>query len=423
LFSEELDKAIVQHGKQTSQCIVLFLDLDKFKIVNDTMGHKAGDTLLIQTAARLSSCLRQNDILARMGGDEFTVLLKDIKSIDDAAQIAQRMLEQVSIPYEIKGTKFVIGVSIGGSIYPDNATDAVGLLKTADAAMYKAKDLGRNNCQFYSEEISQENRSRVDLENDFRLAIQRDELKVFYQPIVDARTMRIVGAEALLRWNHPRNGMISPGLFIPIAEETGLIIEVGKMVLETACKQCKLWQNAGFVDFEISINVSPVQLNDIGIIEMVDNALSMADLVPQFLKLEVVESVLAKNSDDEVDILSILRSLGLVICLDDFGIGYSSLERLSSLPVGHVKIDGHFIRNIVHKQKSRAMVESIVTLAHNLGMKVTAEWIEDETEMAAIRSLNCDLVQGYLISPALSADAFERFANDWKSIVRDENAA
>ena len=422
-FSEELASVIPEHCQNNKQCAVLFIDLDKFKMVNDTMGHKAGDTLLIQTAARLGSCLRSADILARMGGDEFIVLLKNIKSMDDTAVVAQRMLEQVSMPFEINGSKLTIGASIGVSIYPDNTMDADGLLRFADTAMYKAKELGRNNCQFFSDEISQENHARIEMERDLRLALERDEFKVYYQPIVDVNTMSIVGAEALLRWDHPGKGMMSPGLFIPVAEETGIIVQIGKMVLETACKQCKTWQNAGYADFEISVNVSPVQLSEMEIISVVHGALSDVGLHPACLKLEVTETVLAKNDNDEVDILSILRSLGLVICLDDFGIGYSSLSRLNNLPIGHMKIDGYFIRNIVHKKKDRAMTESIIVMAHNLGIKVTAEWIEDEAQMDAIKSLKCDYAQGYLISPALSAGAFEKFLSEWRPLLGNTNAA
>ncbi len=413
LFSEELDRVISSHSADARQCAVLFLDLDKFKMVNDTMGHKAGDALLVQTAARLSSCLRENDILARMGGDEFTVLLKDIKSIDDPAVVAQRLLRQVSKPYEISGNKLVIGVSIGGSIFPDNATDAVGLLKTADAAMYKAKELGRNNCQFFSDEISQESNAKVEIENDLRLALDRGELKVYYQPIIDVKSMKIAGAEALLRWDHPEKGMISPGLFIPVAEETGLIIEIGRMVIQAAFTQCKSWQDMGYPNFEMSVNVSPAQLGEIDIISEIDGALVDAGLNPSCVKLEVTETVLAKNDNDEVDILSILRSLGMVVCLDDFGIGYSSLSRLNSLPIGHMKIDGYFIKNIAHNRKDRAMTESIIVMAHNLGIKVTAEWIEDEEQMEAIRSLDCDYAQGYLVSPAMSPEKFGDFLRNW----------
>jgi EAL domain-containing protein (putative c-di-GMP-specific phosphodiesterase class I) len=289
--------------------------------------------------------------------------------------------------------------------------------------MYKAKESGRNNCQVFSAEMSQENQSRVEMERDLRLAIERDELKVYYQPIVDIRTMRIAGAEALLRWDHPEKGMISPGLFVPVAEQTGLIVQVGKTVLETACKQCKSWHEAGYTDLEISVNVSPIQLCDIGFASEVDNALSQAGLPPRCLKLEVIETALAKNDNDEMDVLSILKCLGVIICIDDFGIGYSSLSRLNKLPIAHMKIDGCFIRNIDRNRKDTAMAESIIMMAHNLGTKVTAEWVEDEEQMAAIKSLGCDYAQGYLISPALSPEAFGDFIREWTFAQRAMDAA
>jgi diguanylate cyclase (GGDEF)-like protein/PAS domain S-box-containing protein len=410
-------------GRRLRSMGVFFLDLDNFKMVNDTMGHKAGDELLKEAAVRLSKCLRAGDILARIGGDEFTILLHDIWAKDDAAIVAQRILQTIAQPFEVAGCKLVIGVSIGVSIYPDNAVDVDGLLKSADAAMYKAKELGRNNCQFFSDEISQANQARVEMERDLRYAIELDELKVFYQPITDIRTMRITGAEALLRWEHPEQGMISPGLFVPLAEETGLILPMGRMVLETACKQGKAWHEAGYSDFEISVNVSPAQLSDIGFISEVHAALSDSGFPPNCLKLEVTETVIARNDNDEVDILSILKSLGVSICLDDFGIGYSSLSRLNKLPIAHMKIDGYFVRNITCSQKDRAMTESIIVMAHNLGIKVTAEWIEDEDQMEIIKSLNCDYAQGYLISPALSADNFSNFLKAWTNRRQSTNAA
>ena len=419
-FSMELARTLSEHKEKHKRCAVLFIDLDNFKMVNDTVGQQAGDTLLIEAARRLSYCLREGDILARMGGDEFTVLLNDIRSAEDATSIAQRMLNGIGVPFEAAGNRLTIGASIGVGTYPDNATDVDSLLKAADTAMYRAKELGRNNYQFFSEELSQANAFRLELERDLGLAMERNELKVHYQPIADVKTLRIVGAEALLRWDHPEKGMISPGLFIPVAEETGLIVEMGAMVLETACKQCKELQDAGYADFEMSANVSPMQLTDVGFISEVDKALALADLFPRCLRLEVTESALAKNECEEWDILSVLRTLGVKICLDDFGTGYSSLGRLKDIPTAHLKVDGSFIRRIAHSRRDRAMTESIIVMAHNLGIQVTAEWIEDEQQMEIIRSLDCDYAQGYLISPALSPEAFTDFIREWRPLAMPE---
>lgn len=413
-FSEELGAALADRRERRQQCAVLFVDLDRFKIVNDTMGHHAGDCLLVEVALRLGSCLRAGDILARIGGDEFTALLKNIKSPQDAGAVANRMLQQMSTPFDIRGNKLVIGASIGVSIFPDNATDVEGLIKCADAAMYRAKELGRNNRQFYSKELNETNQARVDMENDLRMAMQRDELKVYYQPIVEAKTMRLVGAEALLRWDHPEKGAISPGIFVPIAEDTGMIVDIGKTVLHTACRQAKAWRDQGHGDFEMSINVSPVQLRDSNFAQQVLNALSETGLSAGCLNLEVIESTLDKNDYGEMETLGGLKAAGVNVCLDDFGLGYSSLSGLKDLPIVSMKVDGSFIKEIGRSPKDRAITESIISMAHSLGIKVTAEWIESDEQMETIRLLGCDYAQGYFISPALTAEAFEDFAEQWR---------
>lgn len=423
-FGQHLGDLVIGSATGKSHSLaVLFLDLDRFKLINDTLGHKVGDLLLVEVSKRLLTCLRSEDVLARMGGDEFTVVLPNCRSRATAEAVAARMIDSISQPFIIQGHKFVIGVSIGLARCPADAADPVTLIKYADAAMYKAKELGRNNCQIFSDEISRQNQARAEMERDLRLAVERDELKVYYQPIVDVKTMRLMGAEALLRWDHPQKGMISPGLFMPLAEETGLILQVGKTVLETACRQCKSWHGAGHTELEISVNVSPVQLCDITFVSEVDNALSKAGLAPHFLRLEVIETALARNDNDELAVLGILRALGTSICIDDFGIGYSSLSRLNEFPIDHLKIDGHFIRNIQHSHKDKAMAESIIVMAHNLGIRVTAEWVEDERQMAIVESMDCDCAQGYLISPGLSSEAFEEFIYEWTSAHRAADAA
>jgi diguanylate cyclase (GGDEF)-like protein/PAS domain S-box-containing protein len=423
LFSQELASAVSHHGGKRGQFAVLFIDLDKFKQVNDTLGHRAGDVLLVETAARLRSCLKEDDVLARMGGDEFTVLLRNLNRPEVAGLVSQRILERVSVPYDIESNMLVIGASIGISIYPDSSADADGLLRAADAAMYRAKELGRNNYQFYSMDLSQASRNRVELEHDLRLAVERDELKVCYQPVIDARTMRITGAEALLRWDHPDKGMISPSLFIPIAEETELILRIGRMVLETACMQCKIIQDMGYSDFEISVNVSPIQLHKesfpLGVLDILDHA----RLSPHSLSLEITEAVLAGNHHGELDALRRLRELGMKTCLDDFGTGSSSLSRLKDLPIDYMKVNGAFVRHIEYSTNDKAMTQSIISMAHNLGVKVTAEWIENEEQMATIRLLDCDYAQGYLISPALYAETLEDFITKWTFAHQSKGAA
>lgn len=416
-FTQELaDTLLERQGQQ--QCAVLFVDLDRFKLVNDTMGHHAGDCVLVEVALRLGSCLRGGDVLARIGGDEFIAVLKNIKSTKDAGSVADRMLQQMSEPFEIRGSKLVIGASIGISIFPDNATEVETLISRADAAMYRAKELGRNNRQFYSEELNETNQARVEMERDLRLAVERREIKVFYQPIVEAKTMRLAGAEALLRWDHPEKGIISPGLFIPVAEETGLIVEIGRNVLESACRQTRLWRDQGYGDLGVSVNVSAVQLRSSAFAKEVLQILSQTDLPPEHLSLEITENMLERNDYGEVETLGELNAAGVKICLDDFGLGYSSLGRLKDLPIAGMKVDGSFIKDIARNHKDRAVTESIMSMAHSLGVSVSAEWIENEEQMATIRLLECDYAQGYFISPALTAVAFEEFVRGWPDRIK-----
>ncbi len=392
---------------------VMLLGLNRFKMISNTLGNKISDHLILQVSERLKSVLEADDIIMHTCGTEFTVLLWDIKTPDRINDTHFRIYEALSQVFTVDGNALFISPSIGISIYPEHAVDAEGLLMTAGAAMFRANELGSSYYQLYSEEIGQNNLVRLVMEGDLRLGLERNEFKVHYQPIVDISTLQIVGAEALLRWNHPKKGMISPAVFIPIAEETGLISRLGEMVLETAIKQCKTWQNMGYSDFEMSVNASPVQLRQIGFIQEVHRALSHANLASHCLKIEVTETILSMNENDEMDILSILRSLGVKICIDDFGIGYSSLSRLKNMPVVSMKIDGSFIRNIQHDPNDKVVTASMITIAHSLGMLVTAECIEDEEQLAAVRSLQCDHAQGYLISAALPAEQFTKFIQDW----------
>lgn len=423
LFCEEVESAMQRHRKKRKRLAVLFIDLDKFKMVNDTMGHQAGDAVLVESAARLAACLRKGDTLARLGGDEFTALLQNLNSFEDARAVAGRMLNQFSAAFNVENNRLVISASIGVAMYPENSSDVNSLLASADAAMYRAKELGRNNFQFFSEELGQANQTRMEIESDLRQAVDRDELEVYYQPIIDLRSMQITGAEALIRWNHPGKGMISPGVFVPIAEETGLILQVGSRVLETACRQCKAWHDMGHADLEISLNVSPVQLRSTTFPSEVSDILRSTGLTPAKLNLEITESVLARNDHGEIEALGLLRQLGIMTCLDDFGIGYSSLSRLKEFPVIHMKVDGSFIKEIECSVHDKAMTGSIVAMAHNLGIKVTAEWVESEEQMEIIRLLGCDYAQGYLISPALPPAEFIEFVHEWNALQSAADAA
>lgn len=424
-FDEHLGEVIGGDAGQESDTItVLFLDLDKFKLVNDTLGHKVGDLLLIEVAERLQSCLRSDDILARMGGDEFTVILSGAQQKTDVESVASRMIDTVSRPYEIQGHRLVVGVSIGMASYPSDGTDSVSLLKNADSAMYKAKQSGRGNFYWYSGDVDVENQQRAEMEMDIRAGLEKGQFSVHYQPIVslngDSHTL---AAEALLRWQHPKRGMISPSLFVPIAEDMGIIGPIGDYVLRSACAQTMAWHEEGIHLSQICVNVSTRQIGDAGWPSSVADALHDTGLDPCRLNLEVTETDLAADYESMRQGLAEIQRLGVSMSIDDFGMGQSSLSRLKDFPVLHLKIDGSFVRDIEHSKSDNALVRSIVDLAHAQGIKVTVEWVQTASQAEILRSIGCDFAQGYFFSPALSAEAFAVFAREWVYTREIEEAA
>jgi len=402
---------------------VLFLDLDGFKLVNDTLGHEVGDLLLIEVADRLQACLRSEDVLARMGGDEFTVILQGDVRRATVESVASRMIDAVSRPVEIQGHRFVIGASIGLASYPSDGRDAVTLLRYADAAMYKAKQTGKGKFCWFTGDVDVDNQQRADMEMDIRTALQTGQFNVYYQPIVSLEDGNIHAAEALLRWDHPDKGMISPGLFIPIAEEIGLISQIGEYVLRKACAQTVAWRDEGIHLSQIDVNVSTRQVRDKGWAESVRAALSDTSLDAECLNLEITETDFATDYESMREILLEVQKHGICMSIDDFGMGQSSLSRLKDFPVVHLKIDGSFVREIERNVSDNDLVRSIVDLAHGQGIKVTAEWVETESQMERLCSMGCDSAQGYFISPALPADAFAQFVEEWTSAQQAANAA
>jgi diguanylate cyclase (GGDEF)-like protein/PAS domain S-box-containing protein len=396
LFYDHLNKLLIQAKNDNQLFAVLFLDLDRFKVVNDTLGHTVGDFLLKLTAKRLVKCIRDEDMLARLGGDEFAVILANINEPQNAATVAQRIIACLENPFRIKKDECTIGVSVGITLYPHDGDDADNLIKNADIAMYHAKGSGRNAYQFYDKDMNTANLKQFTMENKLREAIKQEEFLLHYQPQVDTKAANIIGIEAMIRWQPSDHEMISPDKFIPISEETGLIIPIGEWVLRTACRQNKAWQDMGLPSLPISVNVSGRQFKQPNFVEIVIQVLEETGLDPHFLEIELTESILMHDEVLALTRLEIFAAKGIKLAIDDFGIGYSSMRYLKRLPIHKLKIDKSFIDDIVMNPNDRAISEAIITMAHSLQIKVIAEGVETKEQMEILRSLGCDEIQGYL---------------------------
>jgi diguanylate cyclase (GGDEF)-like protein/PAS domain S-box-containing protein len=406
LFQDRLDQALASAEKRGHSGAVLFLDLDNFKSINDTLGHSTGDQLLQHVAVRLRVCLRPGDTLARMGGDEFTVLLPDVPSSELASAVANRMLEALSSPVKINGCEIFPTASIGIAIFPRDGAEPTTLLKHADTAMYCVKEGGRGHYQEFSAEMNESAYERLVLSNHLRNAIEFDQLSIHYQPKVDLQTDDIVGVEALLRWSLPNHGSISPTKFIPIAEESGLIIPLGDWVIRNACIESKVWIDEGY-KLKVAVNLSARQFRQPNLIGAIEQVLDELSFPAECLNIELTESAIIENGVAAVDLLTDLKRLGVTVSLDDFGTGYSSLSYLRKFPVDAVKIDRSFISNIDRDPKDQAVVRAIIDLAHALDLYVTAEGVETETQKAILQDLGCNLMQGFLFSKPLPFEEFD----------------
>jgi len=409
-FLREYFRELICKAKKNDLIIaILFIDLDRFKVVNDTLGHNTGDLLLNQVATRFMNCVRKTDIIARQGGDEFIILLDYGISKEETELIADKILRILSYPFNLLGNEVYITPSIGISLYPQDGLDAECLIKNADTAMYDAKSKGKNNYQFYSPCMDENNIRKGQLETKLRKALQNEEFQVFYQPKIELHTNNITGFEALIRWSDQELGTISPAEFIPIAEETGLIIPIGKWVLEEACKQNRAWQDAGYPPVKICVNLSVRQFQDKHFVNTVSSILKETNLDPKYLDLEITETLALFNIEESIKVLNALKLLGVYLALDDFGTGFSSLNHLVKLPINTVKIDQSFIKGFNKYEQSKDVVKAIIQVAHSLKKLVVAEGVETEEQLEFLRQQRCDMVQGYYFSRPLPAKQAEDF--------------
>jgi len=409
LFKDRLSVALSHAQREGTSLAVLFLDLDRFKVINDSLGHNIGDQLLQAVAARIAACVRDSDTVARLGGDEFTILLPRLNRSQDVAPVANKIIEAVRYPFHIESREFFITTSIGISVYPEDGSDAETLIKNADTAMYQAKEVGRDNCQLFNANVNAKALQRIAVEHGLRKALPNDELRVYYQPIVDLRTERITGMEALLRWNHPQMGNIPPATFIPIAESTGGMVSIGAWALRQACKQAREWHDAGFNTLTLAVNLSVTQLQQSDLVETVRGVLHDTGLPARMLELEITESGAMVNPETSIRVLYELKKLGLRISLDDFGTGHSSLSYLKRFPVDTLKIDQSFVQDTTSDPDAAAIVTAIIAMAHSLRLKVIAEGVEFTEQANFLRAHDCDQMQGYLITPPVPADEFLAF--------------
>lgn len=409
LLTDRITQALALAERNRSNVAVLFIDLDHFKNINDSLGHDVGDELLKQVALRMAHCLRRSDTIARLGGDEFVAVLPEVVSENEAAFVAEKMLEAFIEKFSIEGHRLTITPSIGVSMYPEDGVDAVTLMRNADMAMYRSKETGRNTLQFYRPEMTLNINERLQLEMQLRHAVENRELFLVYQPKVELESGRMIGMEALIRWQHPELGLISPARFIPVAEESGLIVEIGEWVLREACTQGRIWQAQGYDVVPIAVNVSGVQIKRGQLVERVRTILAETRFDPHLIELEITESVLMELGETSMQLMAGLKLLGVQLALDDFGTGYSSLSRLKTFPLDYLKVDQSFVRDVTIDPDDAAIVRAVLSMAHEMKIKVVAEGVETKEQLEFLRALQCEEYQGYLFSRPVIADEIEKF--------------
>ena len=420
LFNELLHLALAQAQRHNlnRHLAVLFLDLDRFKVINDTLGHDVGDQLLKAVAHRLKECCRrEGDIIARRGGDEFIILLPELDATQEAARVAQKIIDAFAQAFVLAEHELFISTCIGISFFPDDGDDGDTLIRNADMAMYRAKDHGRNQYHLYNLSMDTQTTRRFTMEINLRKAMERQEFFLNYQPKVDVKTGRVVSFEALVRWRNPELGLVEPKRFIPLAEETGLIVQLGEWVLRTACAQNRAWQDAKYPPMRVAVNFSPRQFQILRLADMVEKVLVETNLAPCWLELEVTEGIMLQNMDNTITTLRRLSNLGVHISIDDFGTGYSSLSYIKKLPINTLKIDQSFVNDITSNPDDEAIATAVITMAQSLGLKVIAEGVEEESQARLLDSLECSVMQGFFFSRPLNAKEFPFLMNKlhWRS--------
>ncbi|GGF65384.1 hypothetical protein GCM10011332_19350 [Terasakiella brassicae] len=412
LFLDRLSRSMVRAKRHKTQVALMFLDLDRFKSVNDTLGHNVGDALLQEAAVRISTCVRETDTVSRLGGDEFTVIIPDLHHVNDIEKIANKILYQLSQPFSLAGHEIFVSGSVGVTVFPDDGQDLEVLLRNADTAMYRAKEAGRNDFRFFTQEMNAEAHEQMVLEREIRKAIKKEEFVVYYQPVVDVKQGRIVSCEALVRWQHPFKGLVAPNYFIAIAEETGLIDGIGHLVLKQVCQQIQKWQNDPVMkDIRVAVNLSPHQLRNNNLVHDIEKMLQYYGISAGALAFEITETQVMQDPEGTAVLLDDIQALGIKIYLDDFGTGYSSLNYLKRFSFDVLKIDRSFIMDVEVDSGDAALVEAIIVMAHKLGIKVVAEGVETENQRQFVAQQECDLIQGFYYSRPIDAEEMSSFCH------------
>ncbi|NMG42439.1 EAL domain-containing protein [Aromatoleum toluvorans] len=412
LLNDRLQQAMIHAQRNTGAVAVMLLDLDRFKLINDSLGHDAGDELICEVGRRLAACVRQGDTVARLGGDEFMIVMSHLATERDAVSLASKVLQAVSAPIRLACHEMVVTGSLGVALYPRDGESPDVLVRNADVAMYRAKEQGRNDFRFYAPEMNARMLERLELENGLRRALEQDELELHYQPKVELAHGRVVGAEALIRWRHPVLGMVSPADFIPVAEETGLIVPIGEWVINTACRQLQAWREEGLPDVSVAVNVSARQFQQADLVGVLDEALRSTEVPARQLHLEVTESGVMSNPERTIVMLRTLKEIGVLVSLDDFGTGYSSLNYLKRFLIDSVKIDQSFVADLTTSSEDAAIARMVISLAHSLNQTVVAEGVETAAQLDFLRRYHCDQMQGYLCSRPIPAAAFASLVRD-----------